>query len=118
MSTKSFTDVLETTRTEAMEYIRGVLKSRGTGYELTDPANYEEDIEDSVYSLPRGFNVSKRGYYDEYPIVIINIDKNEKLSFEGLSCLGDTDEDYYFEEDDLSIDTVCAIADLVQELEN
>lgn len=118
MKEQTFTDIITKTRTEALEYIRGILKSRGTNYELVDPNDYEEEIEDSVYDLPRGTHFTKDNYLEEYPIVIINIDDENKLTFEGLSCIGETEKDYTFDEDELSVELACAIADHVYYLEN
>ena len=106
-------------RQAALEYIRGVLKQRGTGYEIIDPAMYDEDegIDDTVYQLPRGVHISKHGHYYEFPIVIIDINDKDELTFKGLD-MGDYCEDMDFEESELYDSVVCAIADIVFNLEN
>ena len=112
----NFTQKLNDVRQEALNYIHSVLRARGTNYELIDPSTYEDGIEDEVYDLPRGFNVNKYEFYDEYPIVVINIE-NDELSFYGIQ-IGEGNDDYTFDSDSLTTDTICAIADLVRDLEN
>jgi hypothetical protein len=114
---ESFLEKLESLRANAIEYIRKVLKQRGTGYELIDPATYEEDFDDEVYDLPRANYVGKHGNYDEYPIVVIDIDADDILTFKGICKLGDTDDDRDFSVEELSSACLCQIADVVANLE-
>ena len=115
---KSFVSRLMKVSDDALEYIRKVLKERGTGYEIIDPASYEDEVEDEVYKLPRGVYVTKHGNYEEYPIVIINIDDTGRLTFEGLACIGEAYEDKIFTEEDLYAGHICSIADIVARLES
>lgn len=108
-------------RKEAIDYITSVVKKRGTNYELVDPALYEDGFEDGMYDVPRGFTVNKYGYMDVHPIVVIDIDDNDKLTFKGIGGLmdfGETDEDNDYSVDNLETYVICQIADLVESLEN
>lgn len=118
MAKQTFVNKIVAVEKKALDYILSVLKKRGTNYEIVDPASYEDGIEDEVYELPRGIHVTKHGFYEEYPIVVINIDNEDKLTFVGLACIGETDDDRTFEVDDLSAPCICAIADIVARLEN
>lgn len=108
-------DQLTQIRDNALNYIKSVLRFRGTNYELTDPTNYEEDLTDEIYQLPRGFSITKHGHYVEYAIVIINIE-NDELSFHGIE-IGEMGDEMTFTDGDLDTDTICVIADLVKTLE-
>jgi hypothetical protein len=115
-------------QSRALEYIRSILKKRGTEYQIIDPATYEdgydedentEEERNQLWALPRGKYVTKHGFYEEYPIVMINIDEEDKLTFLGIGCIGDgADEEKIFTDEDLSTPTICAIADIVSALED
>ena len=111
----SFNDELILLRNRSIKYIKKVLSFRGRKYELTDPANYEDGIEDEIYGLPRGFNITKQGHHVEYAIVVVNIKHNE-LSFEGIE-IGEMGDEETFTVDDLTTDTICSIAELIKHLE-
>lgn len=117
----SLTNKLETfqesIRNEAIKIITDTLKQRGTGYELVDPAIYDEEIDDSIYELPRGSYVGKYDSYNEFPIVMVNISETEEITFTGIPCLSENDDDYEFDMDELSTSTLCAIADIISDLE-
>lgn len=114
---KSFVSKMEKVRLDALKYIREIVSKRGDNpYELIDPSTYEDEIEDEVYELPRGINVDKHGYHEEYPLINVSI-INDVLSFEGLSCITETDEDKMFSDDDLDTDVICIIADIIINLE-
>ena len=113
---KSFNERQEELRKEVLSYITEVLKKRGTNYETVDPASYEgEEITEEFYDLPRAFRVDRHDQYIEYAIVKINIDEN-KLSFVGIEVREDMDE-RQFNEYELVTEVLCAIADIVQNLE-
>lgn len=113
---KSFTEKQEDIRKKAISYITKVLKKRGTNYEIVDPAFYEgEEIKEEFYDLPRAFRIDRHDQYNEYAIVKINIDEN-KLSFVGIEVLEDMDK-RQFTENELVTEVLCAIADIVQNLE-
>lgn len=114
-SSTSFNDELIRLRQLSIDYIKSVLNFRGTNYELTDPANYEDGIEDEIYGLPRGFNITKHGHHVEYAIVVVNIENNE-LSFEGIE-IGEMGDEETFTIDDLTTDTICSIAELIKHFE-
>ena len=113
----NYTNQIEATRSEALSYIKSILDKRGSNYELIEPASYDDDdTDESVYDLPTAYYIDKHNFYTEYPIVIINIE-NDILNFVGLGCKNDN-EDYTFVEQELSTNVICAIADLVYQLEN
>jgi hypothetical protein len=106
---------------EATEYIKSVLLKRGTNYELIDPASYEEDgsFDESVYDLPRHTDYGKYNSYEDYSVVVVNMDVGGELVFE---CIQIYYEDY---SRDLTVSVhaletlvVCQIADLIYQLEN
>ena len=111
----TFVNELLLLRNKSVDYIHKILSLRGTGYEITDPANYEDEINDELYQLPRAISVSKHGHHIEYAIVVINI-QDDKLSFYGIEIGESTDEET-FDESDLTTETLCEIADLVKLLE-
>lgn len=111
-----FTEQLGQIRNNAVEYITSVLQQRGTNYELISPDEYEDEISDEVHKLPRAFNVSKQGYYCEFSIIVINIDADNNIQFNGLSI--EDNEEELFSMDDLFTDTIVLIAELVYKLEN
>jgi len=115
---KSFTEKNDDIRKEAISYITEVLKKRGTNYETVDPASYEgEEITEEFYDLPRTFRIDRHDYYFEYAIVKINIDeKTNELKFVGISVFEDMDEKE-FTENELVTEVLCAVADIVQNLE-
>lgn len=115
MTPKTFNDELTELRNRCIEYIKSVLNFRGTNYEVTDPANYEDGLEDEIYSLPRAWNATKHGYHIEYAIVIINIE-NDVLSFYGIE-IGEMGDEVTLTVDDLTTETICSLADLVKSLE-
>ena len=106
---------LQELRNKALNYIRSILNERGTGYEIIDPASYEDGLEDEVYKLPRATYLDKKLNYFEFPIVVININKNV-LTFEGID-MGEYDDDKKFTEEEISTPTLCHIADLIHSLE-
>ncbi len=112
---KGYLNQLNDLEVAAVDYIKSVLLMRGSGYELIAPDSYEDGMGDEVYELPRGYLVDKRGYYYEFPLVVINI-KDDVLTFEGLD-LGDYDNDHGFSVEELSTGVLCAVADLVRGLE-
>jgi hypothetical protein len=113
---KSLVEQYEQIRVEALKYIRKVLNKRGTNYELIDPAEYEDELSDEVYKLPRVNYVDKYFNYYEFPIIVVNID-NDVLTFQGIN-ISEYDEDKGFGEDDIPTDVLCAIADNIKALEN
>lgn len=113
---KTFAAQLEELRNNALAYIRKVLNQRGTNYELTDPANYEDEIEDCVFELPRATYVNKYSFFDEYPIIAVDID-NDVLTFQGIAAIGEADDDRTFNEDDMTTASLCGIADIIANLE-
>lgn len=108
---------LDRLRGLALDYIRAVLSARGTNYELIDPNEYEEDLSDEVYKLPRGKYTNMRGYLYEFPIVVIDINDQGELTFKGVD-MGDFCRDMDFSENEMEDMMICAIADLVYHLEN
>ena len=115
-----FISQLDIVRKSAIIYITKVLMMRGANYELIDPAMYEDDneIDDSVFNLPRAIALQKYGAADEYPIVLININDKGELSFVGIDVLSEMNgDDETFTTDSLTTETLCAIADLVASLE-
>ena len=114
---KSFVKKVSNVRLEALTYIREIVSKRGDNpYELIDPSTYDEEIDDEVYKLPRGVYVNKYGYHDEYPLFNVSI-IDDTLSFGGLSCIGETDEDKMFNDDELDTDVICTIADIIVNFE-
>jgi hypothetical protein len=105
-------------RREAIDYIASVMKKRGTNYELVDPALYEDGFEEEMYDLPRGSTTDKHGYLLEHPIVVINIDDKDVLTFKGTGGLAETEDDNDYSVDDMESFTLCEIADLIKSLEN
>ena len=102
----------------AVAYIKSVLEMRGSGYELIAPDAYDEETDDEVYQLPRGYTVGKYGMYDEFPLVMINLNEKNELVFVGISVMSEgVDEDKHFIVEELSTEVVCAVADRVRELE-
>jgi hypothetical protein len=118
MSDKTFSSELAKVSKSALEYIRKVLKERGTNYEIIDPATYDDEIDDVVSGLPRGIHITGGGAHREYPIVVINIDAEDKLTFVGLGGYDETKADMDFGEEYLSEMCICEIADIVAGLEN
>lgn len=114
----SFSSELNKFRVDALESIRKVLKERGTDYQIIDPACYEDDFDDAVYELPRAVHITDGGAHREYPIVVINIDAEDKLTFVGLGGYDETKADKNFGEEYLSVECLCAVADIVAGLEN
>lgn len=110
-----FTEDLTSLRNKVIDYIKSVLEFRGTNYEIVSPDEYEDDISDEIYKLPRGIDISKHGHHVEYAIVIINIE-NGVLSFYGIE-IGEMGDDKHFTEDELTTDTLVSIADIVLSLE-
>lgn len=115
---RTFQSKINDVREEALSYILSVMKMRGAGYELTDPANYEEEIDEEVYELPRASYVGRRMDYHECAIVMINIDNEDTLTFVGLKCFNEDDGEQTFHHSRIDTETICIIADLVYELEN
>lgn len=115
---KTFQSKINDVREEALSYILSVMKMRGTGYQLTDPANYEEEIDEEVYGLPRSSYLDRRMDYHECAIVMINIDNEDTLTFVGLKCFNEDDGEHEFHYSDVETETICLIADLVHKLEN
>jgi hypothetical protein len=113
----SYLNKLTLVRNEAIEYITSVLKERGTNYELVDPSLYEDGFEDELYDLPRGTRVDRHDYHNEHPIVCIDIDDKDVLTFKGMAGLGETEDDYDYSADELDSFTICQIADLIKSLE-
>lgn len=113
----SYLSKLTQVRIEAIEYITSVLKKRGTNYELVDPALYEDEFEDEMYDLPRGSTTDRHGYLIEHPIVIIDIDDNDVLTFKGVGGLSEADNDNDYSVDEMDSFTICSIADIVESLE-
>jgi hypothetical protein len=118
MSNKTFASRVVEAGKDALEYIRKVLKERGTHYEIIDPATYDDEIDDVVSVLPRGIHITGGGAHREYPIVVINIDAENKLTFVGLGGYDETKADMDFGEEYLSEMCICEIADIVAGLEN
>lgn len=114
---KNFLLRLDSLRDDSITYITEILKERGTGYQLIDPATYEDGIEDEVYGLPRGVYLTKHWSYSEHSIVVINIDDEGILSFEGIDTDGTT-EDQIFKVEDMFTETLALIAALVYKFEN
>lgn len=114
---KTFTDKIWEIRKEAGAYILSVLEKRGTAYELCPPADYEDGLEDTIYELPIGTNVSKHGYYDQYALVVANISDTKQISFVGVPTT-ETDDEQRFDIEELSTETIADIADLIYSLEN
>jgi hypothetical protein len=109
-------------REQAIEYIRKVLLNRGSGYELCDPAEYEEEFQDDSVvhkeGYPKMFMFMEQGVAaEEYPVVLIDILPNSKLVFTGIS-VNDADDEIKIGEDEMITECLCEIADLVQHLEN
>ena len=114
---KNFVKKVNKVRLEALTYIREVVSKRGDNpYELIDPSTYDFGFEDSVYELPRGVRVGKHGHHVEYPLINVSI-INDVLSFGGLACMDETNEDEMFNDDDLDTDVICIIADIITNLE-
>ena len=44
-----YSEKLDNVTEKALAYITGVLKKRGSDYQLIDPTSYEEGLEDEVY---------------------------------------------------------------------
>jgi hypothetical protein len=101
---------------EALDYIRKVLKQRGSGYELIDPSTYEDVFEDDFFNAPVQKIDGKIDSLDYYGIVCIDIKKNGTLIFIGYKhdCSG---KEKKFKESKMSPSTIFEIADLVADLE-
>ncbi len=113
-----FFNKLQELRKEALDYILGVLRKRGTDYQLIDPQSIEDTLTDEYYELPRADKVDKHGFYSEFPIIAINIE-DDKLVFVGDSSMdAGSFCDEYFEPDDLSSPIIFKIADMVKQFEN
>ena len=110
-----FTEQLGQIRNNAVEYITSVLQQRGTNYELISPDEYEDEISDEVYNLPKAFSSFSIEYHQQYSIIVINID-NDIITFNGLNV--DNADEHIFQIDELSADTIVLIAELVYKLEN
>ena len=114
----SFVEKLQATRQEAIDYIKSVLEKRGSGYELCDPALYEEELEDEFYDLPIAVYVGKHSFHDEYAIVVLDINDNHDITFKGISRTGDASEaEMDFDSDDFDTFALCEIADIMKKLE-
>jgi hypothetical protein len=118
---KNFVKKIDKVRIDALSYIKSILKQRGDNpYQLIDPSTYEDirDIDDLVYNLPRIGMLNDDGFGEEYPVVSVLLLPNDDLEFEGISCIGDTEEDTKFNIDDVDTYTICSIADIISNLEN
>jgi len=114
---KNFVTEANNVRLEALTYIREVVSKHGDNpYELIDPSTYDGEIENEVYELPRGVYVDKFGYHNEYPLINVSIIKNV-LTFGGLACIGEVDDDMTFNDDELDTDVICTIANKIFNLE-
>ena len=111
----TYVSELSELKNRCVDYIKSVLNFRGTNYEVTDPANYEDEFNDELYRLPRGFYVTKYGQYIEYAIVMIDIE-NDVLSFRGIE-IGEMGDEETLTVNDLTTDSICSLADLVKSLE-
>lgn len=115
----SYLTKLTKVRIDAIDYITSVLKNRGSDYQLIDPASYEDgNFQDDVYELPRGLNVDRHGYHEEHPIVSVDIDNEDILTFKGIGGLGDTGNDHDYTAGELESFTLCSIADMISNFEN
>lgn len=114
----NFNEELSAIREKAFNYIKHILNKRGTDYQLIDPDIIDER-DPEFYDLPRAIKYYEKygtTQFDEFCIVDIKIE-GDTILFSGVS-VDDSAEDYSFSDQDISIDTVCGIADLVYNLEN
>ena len=114
----NFNEELSVLRTKFFNYIKEILKKRGTDYQLIDPDIIDER-DSEFYDLPKAIKYYEKygtTQFDEFCIVDIKIE-GDMILFSGVSVDGSA-EDYNFSEQDVSTDTICEIAYLVYHLEN
>lgn len=114
---KTFMGKIRQIRQDALDYIINVINKRGSGYELIDPNEYEEELTTEVYEMPRGERMNKYNYHVESAIVTIDINKNV-VTFNGIDIGESEDGEYAYGEDELTTESICRIADIIRILEN